>query len=405
MKKLIKTLIFFVIFIILIVVLLVGIVIFITYDKEELDYATDATHNSIEYVIGEDIIESIKKIDENNYEDNNIYLSFSQDELNTFLIELIRKNINEKFLIDEDYILVEKGVKLNSILFQINDNIISLKISLSYRDIYYTTITCKSDLYIDNNVIYIRCEEYGLGNNLSISKSTVDKVLDAFSVDLLNQLNTETKDYIFSFNIDEMVGSTIQDNLLVYLIQSLEFDSKIENNILILYANTSILFDGGTAIPEYENPDGLIADKMMSYDPIIGYIEVSLNSAQLNYLIKDNLNSNLFKSTVTINAGEINLALSKMYYSIMNNSIKSNLSINEASTTATIETKVINNETSLSINIFKVYLNELEIYNQSIFIDEFVIDSKTLGLDEYFIINKIIVNKEKDEITLNLSKK
>ena len=182
---------------ILIFVLVVAVVVFLLVisDNSTPDYKPSEDLTTLDGLLGKGIYESLDKIaliqkeDRPTSENNKIDFSFTYQNINDCVTDIIRTNEsinNPTYLMTDgtDKILQNGVVSLNSIEFkEINHNV-GIVARGSAFGFYNTTITLglEEAPSIVDNVLYLKLGELKLGNKIGISKDFVKGFFNRFSL-------------------------------------------------------------------------------------------------------------------------------------------------------------------------------------------------------------------------------
>ena len=155
MFKLIKFLIKLALFLILLAVVGVGVILFLAYDGDKIPYEEKPEVDNLEVLVADDIHTSLDAIALSNYEDNNLCISFSVDEINATIIEMIRSKKPEYLTENNDSIISFMGMDFKGIFFEINEGNLSGKAYFDAFDFYKSTVALEvnAEIYADNKLI------------------------------------------------------------------------------------------------------------------------------------------------------------------------------------------------------------------------------------------------------------
>ncbi len=174
--KLLKTIIKIVLFIVLLLVIGVVVFLLIIMDNGQTDFTPDDSL-TLENVLGSDLEESLNNIsllsdEERTTDKNKIELSLTIDELNNFVVQMIRSNVNSNYLVDGNNTVLEAGpAKLKSIFFEpYNENTISVKGRVEALNFYKTSLTLAGMPKIDGNNLVFQFTDFKFGNSINIAK-------------------------------------------------------------------------------------------------------------------------------------------------------------------------------------------------------------------------------------------
>ena len=182
---------------ILILVLVVAVIVFLLVisDNSTPDYKPSEDLTTLDGLLGKGIYESLDKIaliqkeDRPTSENNKIDFSFTYQDINDCVTDIIRTNEsinNPTYLKDggTDKIIQNGVVSLNSIEFKEVNNNFGVVARGSAFGFYNTTITLglEEAPSIVDNVLYLKLGELKLGNKMSISAGFVKGFFNKFSL-------------------------------------------------------------------------------------------------------------------------------------------------------------------------------------------------------------------------------
>lgn len=407
--KLLKTIIKIVLFIVLLLVIGVVVFLLIIMDNGQTDFTPDDSL-TLENVLGSNLEESLNNIsllsdEERTTDKNKIELSLTIEELNNFVVQMIRSNVNSNYLKDGNNTVLEAGpAKLKSIFFEpYNENAISVKARVEALNFYKTSLTLAGMPKIDGNNLVFQFTDFKFGNSINISKDQVISVKDFFKLELGNIQGFNLDDMTFSFDISSFMNSS---NAFSNIVSDVNKDCTYANNSLTLAFDTKDIFTPIEAIQEpaleFTIPPmtDLISDSL------------TLTENQFNYLIAKELNDTKDEAKEAgATGGEFKIGnskftynLDKLYYNIDTEEMQAYIYINECKTNLVASVEILKNYSggyleSLDINVLKIKLGKKEMDAKNFFSKINIPASNfTFGYD--IKIEDMVFNKTLEDCTI-----
>lgn len=353
MFKLIKFLIKFVLVLILLAIVGLGVVLFLAHDSENVPYDEKPEVDNLETLVADDIHTSLDAIALSNYQDNNLCISFSVDEINAAIIEMIRNKKPEYLTENNDNIISYMGLSFKGIFFDIKEGNLSGKAYFDAFDFYKTTVALEvnAEIYADNKLI-VTFQNLKVGKGIKLSRSLVTKVMSLF-VDLIPEVEmVDVKNLSLTLDLANYLTKVSDNPIINNLILSGDYELETTEDLLLIKLDTSRVITGKSDIK-----DGSIID----VEDVISNFEyqeglkgsVMISEANFNYLIQEEFEDDLasFAKTIVMGNKEFSFGLNDFYFDILESCVYTNLNINNCITSAKLKvelTEVMND------------LNELE---------------------------------------------
>ena len=408
--KLIKTIIKIVVFLVILVVLAAVIFLLIIMDTSKTDFTVDE-NVTIEKVLGSSLEGSLNNIaglsdEERKTEKNKKELSLKNDELNNFVVQVIRDNINSNYLVDTNNSILEAGpAKLNSIFFEeYNENNLAVKARFEAFNFYKTSLTLAGSPSLEGNNLVFHFSDFKFGNTIGISKDQFISVKDFFKLELGSIQGFDLNNMTYSFDISSLMNSS---NAFGDIIAGAEKNVTYADKKLSLAFDTRKIFTEVTPIQEP------VASFTIPSLAELALGNLVLDENQFNYIIKEQLNDTsssarengatggsfkLGDSTFTYN-------LDKLYYNIDTEQMQAYIYINEvkANLIADVSMKKVfdgSNLDSIDINVNTIKIGETTV-NASNFFSTINIPASnfTFGYDA-IDVKDIIFDKENEKCTI-----
>ena len=394
---------------IILIIITVAVFMIIIYDGStaEFDYNDSLT---IERVLGEGLDQSLNTIasldsEERKSDKNKIVVAITIDELNNFLVDTVRSQINSNYLIEDNFILEEGPAKINSLFFEdYESNQLAIKARVEGLGFYKTSLTLAGNPEINGNSLDFKFENFKFGNNIGISKDQVFKVRDFFHLDFgsIQSLNLDTM--VYSFDISKFMSSS---NVFSNIVMNVNKECIYSDNEIILSFDTKDIFSELKPIQEpalsITKPSlaSLLLDKTLV-----------LTESQFNYLISFELNktqeeakeNGATSGVFEIGGKEFRYELENLYYNIDTNQLQSYISINDAkcNLVANVDIeKVFNNEAldSIKLKVKTINLGNTEV-DASSFFDEIVIPANNFTFGYDIKLEDITFNQEEEKCNI-----
>ena len=407
--RLIRKLIFGIIGLVLTIAIALLIVFAIAYDDSKCSIDLSKEYRTIDTIMADDIYDSLSNINKNNYEKdkNNISIGFSQDEINYYLVEAIRKSVNPKYLDGEDYIVKDSNYALQTFEFQINEDVMTLKFRMNIY-FYQTSIKLSAKLSIDNKLLRFNLESAKLGflpMPIDVLKSTMQNLEFKIS----ENSKFDASKFEFTIAIEDLLKTSSENDILTTILNNCDYSISVKDNKLRLSIDTNKIFKQAQSIPAASDL-GLSdllnqAEIEASSDPEYHY-SCTITEANFNYLIMNNINSAIsgYNESFTLASKTFNFKIDKMAYDISKEAFVSNLFI--CDTSSPIEIGISINPISeggvvkkLGVAMGNIKLGDLE--NTSLKLIDFGdIDIGVLGFDKV-TINSIDFDKVNRNIKIS----
>ena len=385
---------------ILIFVLVVAVVVFLLVisDNSTPDYKPSEDLTTLDGLLGKGIYESLDKIaliqkeDRPTSENNKIDFSFTYQNINDCVTDIIRTNEsinNPTYLMTDgtDKILQNGVVSLNSIEFkEINHNV-GIVARGSAFGFYNTTITLglEEAPSIVDNVLYLKLGELKLGNKIGISKDFVKGFFNRFSLfkDSKNDI-FDVENLTLKLDLNQQIEKFSGTNRFKDFFGGATFTTSYtegENAHFDLSMETKNIFIN------YDIP----TPQIFELDPmaILALTDktIELSEENFNYIIQHKFDAESYNlDPLTLGGYEFKFGLNNLYFdvnaSLLNSNILAEVSINNLKTLlkASVKETVIkesNYVKEVKFNVESFTLGKTEVANDNFF-DEIVIDEDTL---------------------------
>lgn len=335
--KLIKTLLKIILFIVLVVI--VGAVIFLLVIMDTSDTTFKPTDGvSVEEVLGSDLntsLDNISKLDDTGRttDKNAIEISISTEELNNFVVEIIRSNLDSTYLKEDGQTKVYTAgpSAIDSVFFEnYNETNLGVKARVEALNFYKTSLTLAGAPSIDGDNLVFQFNEFKLGNRISLSREQVIGFKDFFKLNFGSIQGFDLDTMTFKFDISSFMESS---NAFGNIISSIGKTCEYKDDNLLLTFDTKNIFTPLTPIQEpvisFEAPS-LAA---LAHDHTL---EISEN--QFNFIIKHELENTSEEAkengatggSFKLGSNEFTYKLEKLYYNIDTEQMQAYIYINEA---------------------------------------------------------------------------
>lgn len=409
---------------ILIFVLVVAVVVFLLVisDNSTPDYKPSEDLTTLDGLLGKGIYESLDKIaliqkeDRPTSENNKIDFSFTYQNINDCVTNIIRTNEsinNPTYLMTDgtDKILQNGVVSLNSIEFkEINHNF-GVVARGSAFGFYNTTITLglEEAPSIVDNVLYLKLGELKLGNKMSISKDFVKGFFNRFSLfkDSKNDI-FDVENLTLKLDLNQQIEKFSGTNRFKDFFGGATFTTSYkegENAHLDLSMETKNIFIN------YDIP----TPQIFELDPmaILGLTDktVELSEENFNYIIQHKFDAESYNlDPLTLGGYEFKFGLNNLYFdvnaSLLNSNILAEVSINNLKTLlkASVKETVIkesNYVKEVKFNVESLTLGKTEVANDNFF-DEIVIDEDTLtqGHSDIIKVENVVFDHDNGKVKI-----
>lgn len=366
MFKLIKFLIKLALFLILLAVVGVGVILFLAYDGDKIPYEEKPEVDNLEVLVADDIHTSLDAIALSNYEDNNLCISFSVDEINATIIEMIRSKKPEYLTENNDSIISFMGMDFKGIFFEINEGNLSGKAYFDAFDFYKSTVALEvnAEIYADNKLI-VTFQNLKVGKGIKLSRSLVTKVMSLF-VDLIPEVEmVDVKNLSLTLDLTSYLTKVSDNPIINNLILSGDYVLETNEDLLLIKLDTSRVITG-----ESDIKDGSI----INVEDVISNFEyqeglkgsVTISEANFNYLIQEEFEDDLasFAKTIVIGNEEFSFTLNDFYFDVVESCVYTSLNINNCSTSAKLKVELtevmndLNELESIDLKVLEVTIGQ-----------------------------------------------
>lgn len=366
MFKLIKFLIKLALFLILLAVVGVGVILFLAYDGDKIPYEEKPEVDNLEVLVADDIHTSLDAIALSNYEDNNLCISFSVDEINATIIEMIRSKKPEYLTENNDSIISFMGMDFKGIFFEINEGNLSGKAYFDAFDFYKSTVALEvnAEIYADNKLI-VTFQNLKVGKGIKLSRSLVTKVMSLF-VDLIPEVEmVDVKNLSLTLDLTSYLTKVSDNPIINNLILSGDYVLETNEDLLLIKLDTSRVITGKSDIK-----DGSI----INVEDVISNFEyqeglkgsVTISEANFNYLIQEEFEDDLasFAKTIVIGNEEFSFSLNDFYFDVVESCVYTSLNINNCSTSAKLKVELtevmndLNELESIDLKVLEVTIGQ-----------------------------------------------
>lgn len=366
MFKLIKFLIKLALFLILLAVVGVGVILFLAYDGDKIPYEEKPEVDNLEVLVADDIHTSLDAIALSNYEDNNLCISFSVDEINATIIEMIRSKKPEYLTENNDSIISFMGMDFKGIFFEINEGNLSGKAYFDAFDFYKSTVALEvnAEIYADNKLI-VTFQNLKVGKGIKLSRSLVTKVMSLF-VDLIPEVEmVDVKNLSLTLDLTSYLTKVSDNPIINNLILSGDYVLETNEDLLLIKLDTSRVITG-----ESDIKDGSI----INVEDVISNFEyqeglkgsVTISEANFNYLIQEEFEDDLasFAKTIVIGNEEFSFSLNDFYFDVVESCVYTSLNINNCSTIAKLKVELtevmndLNELESIDLKVLEVTIGQ-----------------------------------------------
>lgn len=366
MFKLIKFLIKLALFLIFLAVVGVGVILFLAYDGDKIPYEEKPEVDNLEVLVADDIHTSLDAIALSNYEDNNLCISFSVDEINATIIEMIRSKKPEYLTENNDSIISFMGMDFKGIFFEINEGNLSGKAYFDAFDFYKSTVALEvnAEIYADNKLI-VTFQNLKVGKGIKLSRSLVTKVMSLF-VDLIPEVEmVDVKNLSLTLDLTSYLTKVSDNPIINNLILSGDYVLETNEDLLLIKLDTSRVITG-----ESDIKDGSIInveDVISNFDYQEGLKgSVTISEANFNYLIQEEFEDDLasFAKTIVIGNEEFSFSLNDFYFDVVESCVYTSLNINNCSTSAKLKVELtevmndLNELESIDLKVLEVTIGQ-----------------------------------------------
>lgn len=394
LKRIIKAL------LILILVLVVAVIVFLLVisDNSTPDYKPSEDLATLDGLLGKGIYESLDKIaliqkeDRPTSENNKIDFSFTYQDINDCVTDIIRTNEsinNPTYLKDggTDKIIQNGVVSLNSIEFKEVNNNFGVVARGSAFGFYNTTITLglEEAPSIVDNVLYLKLGELKLGNKMSISAGFVKGFFNKFSLfkDSKNDI-FDIENLTLNLDLNQQIEKFSGTNRFKDFFGGATFTTSYtqgENAHLDLSMDTKNIFIN------YDIP----TPQFFEIDPVailaLSDRTIELSEENFNYIIQHKFDAESYNlDPLTLGGYEFKFGLNNLYFDVDASNTKSNIlaevSINNLKTllNASVKETVVKESDyvkEVKFDVESFTLGKTLVPNDNFF-DQIVIDEDTL---------------------------
>lgn len=366
MFKLIKFLIKFVLVLILLAIVGLGVVLFLAYDGDKIPYEEKPEVDNLEVLVADDIHTSLDAIALSNYEDNNLCISFSVDEINAAIIEMIRNKKPEYLIENNDSIISFMGMDFKGILFDINEGSLSGKAYFDAFDFYKSTVALEvnAEIYADNKLI-VTFQNLKVGKGIKLSRSLVTKVMSLF-VDFIPEVEmVDVKNLSLTLDLANYLTKVSDNPIINNLILSGDYVLETNEDLLLIKLDTSRVITGKSDIKDGSiiNVEDVISN-FEYQDGLKG--SVTISEANFNYLIQEEFEDDLasFAKTIVIGNEEFSFSLNDFYFDVVESCVYTSLNINNCSTSAKLKVELtevmndLNELESIDLKVLEVTIGQ-----------------------------------------------
>ena len=409
---------------ILILVLVVAVIVFLLVisDNSTPDYKPSEDLTTLDGLLGKGIYESLDKIaliqkeDRPTSENNKIDFSFTYQNINDCVTDIIRTNEsinNPTYLMDggTDKIIQNGVVSLNSIEFKEVNNNFGVVARGSAFGFYNTTITLglEEAPSIVDNVLYLKLGELKLGNKMSISAGFVKGFFNKFSLfkDSKNDI-FDIENLTLNLDLNQQIEKFSGTNRFKDFFGGATFTTSYtqgENAHLDLSMDTKNIFIN------YDIPTPQFYELDPSSIGLTG-TTITMSEECFNYIIQHKFDAESYNlDPLTLGGYEFKFGLNNLYFDVDASKEKSNIlaevSINNLKTllNASVKETVIKESNYVKEVKFTVEgftLGKTEVANDNFF-DEIVIDEDTLtqGHSDVIKVKDIKFNHDNGEVSIS----
>ena len=410
--KIFKTILRIVLFILLLIVITVVVFMIIIYDGSTTEFNYDE-NVTIERVLGEGLDTSLARIasldsEERETDKNKIVLSLTVDELNNFVVDAIRSQINSDYLIDDNKTIIESGpAKLNSLFFEdFESSKLGIKARVEGLGFYKTSLTLAGSPEINGNNLEFKFENFKFGNNIGISKDQVLSVKNFFGLDFGSIQSLDLNEMVYSLDISNFMASS---NIFSSIVMNVEKECKYSDNEIILSFDTRDIF---TELNPIQEPVLSIVKPELS--SLVLNKTLVLTEEQFNYLISFELNKTETEAKengatagkFSIGDKEFTYNIENLYYNIDTEQMQAHISINEAKANLVADVDIIktfnpstNNLESLKLKVKTIKLGNV-VVDASKFFDEIEIPANNFTFGYDISLEDVTFNKEEEKCNI-----
>ena len=407
--KLLRKIIFGIIGLVVTTVIVLGVILAISFDTSTNFVDMTKEYRKIDTIVGEETYNSLNKIKETNYNeaDNKISIGITDEELNYYIVQTVRANVNDKYLDGEDYIIKKDNTELQSITFKIEDNKIKLKIRVN-ASFYKTSVNVIAKLSVTNKMLRFQLEDAKVGS-LPFPLDIIKAILKNCNITTNSNFEFDVDKFEISMSVEELLKSSMQNEVFASIINACEFGLNVENNKLCLFIDTKDIF-----LPEQTIKEGndygfdskvtlaaaaAIADPNHNYSLTIS--EENFNE-KIKSIVGDTISS--YQSSFEIGGKTFDIRLGNMYYDFAEGAFISNIYILDVASPLKIyisfdTTKSGNYISTINMNVSSVSIGNLGGLNfDSLSFEGF--DLTYLGVYNVYA-TEIIFSKEFKQFTIN----
>ena len=394
-----------------VVILAVGAVILfaISTDNSKVEFDMTKEYRSFDVIVGEDLNNSLLNIKESNYaiENNKLTIGITDEEINYYIISMIRQNVNENYLDTDENIVKNDKAELKGIMFKIENDKISIKMraKLSFYD---TSINVTAKLNIDNKMLIFKLEDTKLGS-LPIPIDFIKSMMTNMNVKLEGDTGFDPETFEFKMNMESLLKSATDNEILSIIINNCDYNVTVADSKLKLILNTDKIF-----MPEQNVSTGnsagyselLEVAKNAAIEDSTHSYSCTITEEIFNSLIIDNLKEavNGFSMSFGIGKNNFSIGLKGIYYSIEKGALITNLVISDVTSPILLHVSIIPNKIGNEINSLSLKVEGISIGSlDKLPFDSFSIDDipvSSLGFGSV-TVKDMIFDKDKKEVTIS----
>ncbi len=424
--KIFKRILFSVLAIVTLLLVVAIIFLIILYDGSSIDSDFDKSksYKNVDEIIGDSFSNSIDNIYNSKadsiYSDNKINITITEDELDNYVIELVRNNINKNYLKDEFSINKSNSVEVNSLNFLIGNDSITIRTRITFLSFYKTKVDLISDAKIEDGKLKFTFNEIKLGGKIGISRGFVKNTLNALNIKLNDKdseiFKIDSNNLALYLNFDELLESYITNQLIANNIKKLDYTVKASTDGLFVSIDTNKLFKPTTlnTYPAFNNLEFRTEanNKLLVTNPNT----IDLYEETFNKLINDSYNDvsddyNL-KNSFKIGKKDFSVLLYDVCnYDLSNLDLKTKIELSNSKSDVDIpliaKTSIdtlkdsLGNVSDIVVKIESIKLNEIE--NSVSIFNEIKIPIDKLTNNEFYVTD-LELDKENEKLILSIKK-
>ena len=402
--KVIKHLFGFVLFLVLLLGLLAGGLCALIYDGSKAPDDLVYEVVDMEGECSDDFKASLVNITSSNYEDNNIKLDFSINQLNGMLAKLIREKLNPQFQLEggDKHVYKTKQFSVDSAYLMENEGALKLKAHFTALGFLKTSLAVQADIKVKDTNLVIAFNEVSIGERFSkgFAIKVFQQIIDAMNIDLGGKEGFNASTMSMEIPIRDIFPQSMVENKMLGMLLGCSFTAGVTDFGLSLSINTAPLFNKGVTLPLSSEID--INDKLTNGKLEGTLIGFSVSEAEVNKLIEGAIADKLFNEAITLGNNVFNVRLDGLYYNIKESKLISNLFLDDVKTSITIDVTagVVEKDglKSISIRPVSAVLGTLPLADVAGLVPEIVIDEALLGLDSKTSIKDLVIDRENGKL-------